>query len=70
MKYHDSEGNECTLYQLVRREPDWAESRVRVGREAIDRVKVLESALQAIIELPSSRQDECCCIAMNAMDTD
>jgi len=23
-KYKDSDGNECSLYQLVKREPEWA----------------------------------------------
>ena len=32
------------------------------------RVAALEKALQEIIELPSERQDECCNIAMAAMD--
>ena len=30
---------------------------------AVDRIELLEKALQDIIELPSVRQDECCCIA-------
>ena len=29
MKYKDSDGNECTLLQLVRREPEWAANNIR-----------------------------------------
>jgi len=36
----------------------------------LDRLEILEKALQKIIELPSVRQDECCCIATAAMDSD
>ena len=32
-------------------------------------LQVYKNALQAITELPSSRQDECCNIALNALDT-
>ena len=31
-EYRDSEGNKCTLRQLVIKEPDWAVSRLTVGR--------------------------------------
>lgn len=37
---------------------------------SINRIQLYEKALQEIIDLPSVRQDECCNIAMNAMDTD
>ena len=33
--YHDSEGNECSIFQVVRREPDWAASRIQEGEKAI-----------------------------------
>lgn len=29
MDYHDSDGNRCSLSQLVRREPEWAANRIR-----------------------------------------
>ena len=35
-----------------------------------EKISRLEQALKSIIELPSVRQDECCCIAMAAMDAD
>ena len=40
-KYHDSEGNECSIFQVVRREPDWAASRIQEGEKAIEREKYL-----------------------------
>lgn len=39
--YHDSEGNECSIFQVVRREPDWAATRIQVGERAIKREKEL-----------------------------
>ena len=39
--YHDSEGNECSIFQVVRREPDWAATRIQVGERAIEREKEL-----------------------------
>jgi hypothetical protein len=41
-----------------------------ISLEAARRIEVLEAALQEIIELPSVSQDECCDIAMTAMDAD
>lgn len=34
--YKDTEGNDCTIHQIVRREPEWAASRVQVGQDALD----------------------------------
>ena len=36
---------------------------------AVDGLITAKTALQEIIELPSERQDECCCIALGAMDS-
>lgn len=41
-KYWDSEGNECSIFQMVSREPSWAASMVQKGEEAIKRAKELE----------------------------
>ena len=35
-KYYDSEGNECSLFEMVRREPEWAANRIREGEHAIE----------------------------------
>lgn len=42
--YHDSEGNECSIWEAVRREPEWAASRIQVGEEAIEKLKELKDA--------------------------
>jgi len=34
--YHDSEGNECSILQAVKREPEWAASRIQEGEKAIE----------------------------------
>lgn len=33
--YHDSGGNKCSIWQIVRREPDWAANRIQEGEKAI-----------------------------------
>jgi len=38
--FYDQKGNPTSLYRLVRAEPDWADSRIRVGIE--DAKKVVE----------------------------
>ena len=41
--YYDSEGNECGLYTAVKREPEWACSRIREGEKAIAKVTALKA---------------------------
>ena len=36
--YQDSEGNDCSIYQMVRREPDWAANRLQEGERAIEQL--------------------------------
>jgi hypothetical protein len=43
--YHDSEGNECTIGQMIEREPYWAANRLQEGEAAIERVKLLEKGI-------------------------
>ena len=43
--YHDSDGNECSIFQAVRREPEWAASRIQVGEEAIADLKKIAEAI-------------------------
>lgn len=47
-QYTDSDGNLRTLWQMVRDEPEWAESRIRAGEEAIARIDELEAQLKQI----------------------
>lgn len=53
-KYFDLDGNECSLYQLVRKEPGWAESRIKVGEAAIEE----RDALLARVEELEGRENE------------
>lgn len=46
-KYHDSKGNECSLFQAVRREPEWAASRINEGHLAAEQVARLTAATAA-----------------------
>lgn len=51
--YQDSEGNDCSIWQVVRREPDWAANRIQVGEKAIERVAELEQAIELLLEASS-----------------
>jgi hypothetical protein len=51
--YYDEEGNEISLYKLVRQEPDWAMSRVQVSREQAEEIEKLK---QRIAELEQALQ--------------
>ena len=46
--YHDSEGNECSIYQVVRCEPDWAATRIQEGEKAIAKVEKLEAEISRL----------------------
>ena len=37
--YHDIDGNERTIWQMIKHEPEWAAVRVQEGEKAIERVK-------------------------------
>ncbi len=53
--YTDIDGEKCTLYQMVRREPDWAAVRIQVGEEALellsDLLPDMECRVQALKQL-------------------
>lgn len=38
-RYKDSEGNECTIMQMVLREPEWAANRIQAGEDAINQLQ-------------------------------
>jgi hypothetical protein len=42
--YQNSEGYDCSLYYLVRREPAWAAHRVQEGEKALEREAKLRDA--------------------------
>ena len=41
--YKDSEGLELSIYQMVRREPDWAANRLQEGELAIEELATLKA---------------------------
>jgi uncharacterized protein YhaN len=48
--YHDVNGVECTLRQLVKADPDWAASRIQVGEQAIAERDSLQAQLSAALD--------------------
>jgi hypothetical protein len=46
--FYDQEGNPTTLYRLVRSEPDWAESRIRVGLEDAKKVVTQQAEIERL----------------------
>jgi hypothetical protein len=44
--YYDSDGNECSIWQMVHREPEWAATRIQVGEAAVEKVQELETQLK------------------------
>lgn len=40
--YFDTDGNELTIHQMVRRDPHWAASRVQVGEDALELLKEIK----------------------------
>ncbi len=40
--YRDSEDNECSIYQMVRVEPDWAANRIQAGEKALELIKAIK----------------------------
>jgi hypothetical protein len=43
--YKDSEGNDCNILQMVKREPEWAANRIQVGEDAIEELRQIKAAL-------------------------
>ena len=37
--YHNADGEECTIHQMVREEPQWAAERIQAGETAIKALK-------------------------------
>lgn len=46
--YYDSEGNECSIWQMVMREPHWTANRIQEGEKAIDEIARLRAELEAV----------------------
>lgn len=43
--YHDIDGNERTIHQMVKYEPRWAASRIQEGEKAIELMKAKDEIL-------------------------
>ncbi len=48
--YEDINGDKLTLYQMVRREPNWAATRIRVGEEAVKLLSELMPDMESRVE--------------------
>jgi len=49
--YQDSDGNDRTIHQMVKQEPEWAANRIQEGERAIERVKEYEKRIDEIYSL-------------------
>lgn len=49
--YQDSEGNDCTIWRMIEREPHWAANRVQEGEKAITTVNKLKQVLKNLVEV-------------------
>jgi len=48
--YYDSDENECSLIQLVKREPYWAAARIQEGEKAIEELAKIKTASKPAVE--------------------
>ena len=46
--YHDAEGNERTIHQMVRLEPEWAAVRVQEGEIAFKRMEQFKAEVERL----------------------
>jgi len=54
--YHDVEGNECNILQLVKKEPEWAANRIQIGEKYKEMWKCLKECFKQVI-CPSKAGD-------------
>jgi hypothetical protein len=45
--YYDTEGNECSIWQMVMREPHWAANRIQEGEKALEAIARLRAEAEA-----------------------
>ena len=71
-KYHDSEGNVCSIWEAVRREPDWAaniiqgyEKTTEALQEEVERLRGVITTTRELL----SHQDKGCLGTGHALDT-
>ena len=41
--YNDSNGDDCSIIQMVEREPHWAANRIQEGEKAIEKLAEIEA---------------------------
>jgi len=46
--YTDGDGNDCTIYQMVQREPIWAAVRIQEGEKAIEQLEKVRKILAKV----------------------
>lgn len=49
--YYDAEDNECSILQMIRREPHWAANRIQEGERAIEELAEIKRAKDAPLRL-------------------
>ncbi len=57
-KYWDSEGNECSIHQMVSREPGWAASMIQRGEKAVKDLEEQEAKLMIIEKAEEWHEDD------------
>ena len=57
--YRDINGEDCTIHQMVKREPLWAAIRIQVGEGAIEKVKEQEAKIEELTELKDEADSLC-----------
>ena len=48
--YYDSNGNECSIMQMVKREPYWAANRIQEGEKAIEELAEIKKRSQPTVQ--------------------
>ena len=48
--YYDADDNECSIHQMVKREPDWAANRIQEGERAEVEVGHLRDAVSFLLK--------------------
>jgi hypothetical protein len=65
--YFDSEGNECSIWQMVKREPTWAAVRIQEGEKAIDEITTLRQQLADVTGCACNSEGPCKYHAMTSV---
>ena len=48
--YHDSNDDECTIFQMLKREPEWSANRIQEGEKAIEQLQKLVAVIDEVIK--------------------